>query len=117
MVYRVERVDGQGPYNAVGYAQIHGGYPNYGQHPMPYDDGIQSVPHEWQFGFACLPDLERWFSPAARAKLHAHGYRLSVYEPTRGRVKLGYAQVCFDRERARLVRSFGLNECSTEATI
>jgi hypothetical protein len=111
-VYRVERVDGEGPYCALGYSKIHldGGddaWSPWSAHPAPRVDGMDEYEGK-AFGFPSLDALQRWFDRDARTRLQAKGFHVAVYTVARDVVVFGRKQCAFLRECASCEVTFSL---------
>lgn len=131
IVYRVEDVNGEGPYQSK-YAN--GWLDHFGAestapafirdlytsdamdpdpHPSPYNDGIDGrINHDEFFGFHTLTSLAAWMlrEPEDAHKLNIAGYHVSVFEVDRHDVRVGSRQVVFTRRRASKVRTYTLHD-------
>jgi hypothetical protein len=109
-VYRVETVDGDGPYwRGPGQAAIHGDlcfdYERAVRRvPTPYLDNLSGFNHEHSFGFKSREQLEAWFTRSEREYLAGCHFLVSVYEVDDDLVQYGNKQVVFDRKAATLCR-------------
>lgn len=104
-VYRVERVDGVGPYRA-GLSLLRG-YGTLQHRPGPEDDGIPplAISDDTRFGFASLEQCGYWFNLwDEREKLEQCGYAVAEYEVSDHLVTQGWHQCAFIKAGATLVR-------------
>lgn len=75
-------------------------------HPSPFRDGHLYDIYSYEVcGLPSRADLDRWFEPHWRARLHRAGYLVHVYEAPDTDVRLGDIQLVFKRSSASLVRS------------
>ena len=73
-VYRIEDINGIGPY--AGYEFNGCG----GHHPTPDEEGFPDVCSDDYFGFDSLFQLCKWFGPVARQRLATLKYEVAVYD-------------------------------------
>ncbi|AYN56931.1 hypothetical protein HOU45_gp46 [Microbacterium phage Armstrong] len=128
IVYRVEDVNGDGPYQykydkgwGAGIEEspafIRDLYdsdrysPN--PHPAPTHDGIaHPIDFTEVFGFETLTQLGAWMlrEPEDAHKLTIAGYQVTVYEVLDQDVRRGRRQVVFKKRHAMVVRSYTLHD-------
>lgn len=104
-VYRVETLDGCGPYNGSKDVK----FPSLGVlHPGPRQDGIRdfdSCVHH--FGFASIEDFQNWFGLRfIRRNLFKAGFVLNKYRIRKEYVVVGGRQVAFEKKKAKRVGTF-----------
>lgn len=110
-VYRVETVDGHGPYNPRFEApdtvhdfsrwlmSAHGGSP---MHPSPWEEDMGDPPKHYFYGFETITQAQTWFSGWG-TRLADHGFFLCEYRVADRFVLVGSRQVAFERAEATLV--------------
>jgi len=110
-IYRVEMLNGSGPYHGDG-SWINREY-NAALHPLPIHDGIPCYDYlsNYRFGFESFDKFKAWFNcPIELSNLHNLGYCLSVYEIDKIQVAIGFKQVVFSLQYASLVNRIPLSE-------
>lgn len=102
LVYRVER-RGKGPYKNGACERIGLNGVNTDRQPTPDSDGISFRYGRHKCGFESLEQLNAWFDAREKAKLHKHGYYVSVLKCPDSRVLLGRKQIMFVRRAAKIL--------------
>ncbi|QED11469.1 hypothetical protein SEA_VITAS_46 [Microbacterium phage Vitas] len=126
IVYRVEDLDGNGPYQQRWkWADAGIEKPaflrdvsdsnkyNPDPHPAPYEDGIENVDFEDVFGFRTLTMLGAWMLREKADDAHRldqMGFQVGVYECLHEDVREGSRQCVFRKKRAAKVRSMTLHD-------
>ena len=81
LFYRVENLDGRGPYNSGGKLSFINRHNSSPKHPGPqFDEGFMKaweIDHDWLFGFSSLEQLFEWFSVKEVAELQSKGFFIS----------------------------------------
>lgn len=121
-VYRVETVDGAGPYNPDAVATPTPAqrevssklqwYAEKDRHPSPWDTPLRFNPDDvlglgvpgdtWRFGFESVHDLRRWMDGFGRL-LEDAAFFVASYEVPSSSVVRGSCQLRFRREDALLI--------------
>lgn len=106
LVYRVEHIDGHGPYRLSQYRndydnpiwslkdRICWAHDTY-RHPTPREDGIPFINEDEFCGFDSLEKLKSWFAGFLR-DLRKHNFRVAVYNTDD--IKFGEKQVVFKKQ-------------------
>jgi hypothetical protein len=115
-VYRVENVDGNGPY-ALGDIGLATKWTDRTQSPPPnkdeklgpkWDKIANTEP--WKFGFRTIESFAEWFSYRDDIDiLRNKGFVLNEYEVPSVHTRTGNTQLVFRKEKATLTRSNVLN--------
>jgi len=132
IVYRLENMDGVGPFDSTFKIEVMAFYESGNIHPAPLYDGIGVVCND-RFGCLSLEHLATWFNPiyiekhatldevrknnlyaAAlidRKNLTDAGYHVSLYTVDRQHMKIGRSglQVAFDINNAKIFNKIDLN--------
>jgi hypothetical protein len=115
LVYRIENVEGIGPYRCAPDVRWGDDPPTgWSRHPTPYDDtALCSVwsklycdraQESYVFGFATETQMLVWFhEPEWLEAMHAAGQSMAVYEVGEFFVRRGASQLVFRKDVAKLV--------------
>jgi len=76
---------------------------NKPQHPLPYDDGIDSFPDNYYFGFGDKLQLKAWFTPDILKAADKRGCVVELWEVSPHEVIHGGKQLCFNKGEAKLL--------------
>lgn len=76
------------------------------QHPLPRDDGIDSFPDNYYFGFGDKLQLKNWFTPDALKSADKHGCVVELWEVSPHKVIHGGKQLCFNKAESKLITKF-----------
>lgn len=116
LVYRVERLEGYGPYHYGAYELIHqrSGFDTWSSqspHPGPEYDGLDHNRFNHVFGFKSREQLKKWFEPHARQYLAKKKYKVGIYSVPSKHVQRGGKQITFNKQCAKLVKHIGIRSC------
>lgn len=104
-VYRVEKADGNGPYQGTASSFIPHVYGiDLQKHPIPHDDMPTNGPpwRSYRFGFRSKAQLRAWFSKLDRELVASRGFQVRRYRVPKNWVLLGGKQVVFNPDVAEL---------------
>lgn len=115
IVYRVElkvKDKTYGPYLAAIYApddvKVRRAVNFFKNHasmmPEPHEDGIGFLPHHYVCGCRSLAQLFDWVAMWSMRELLDAGFTLSVYDVNADHVILGKTQLCFNPQKATLIK-------------
>ena len=116
-IYRVEYIDGSGPYTGLdwpGRAAMCDAHSNSPNHPAAY--WIDKPPHlhnyceyELYCGFESLDKLRSWFESKFILGMRKAGFFVYKYKIDDKLVISDGFQVCFVRDKAKIIRSMSWN--------
>jgi len=118
-VYRVERIDGLGMYNAAcncfpeAYTSL--GYRDSPNRPTPSNDAIPYWELEnrlkWFFGFSSIEQLKSWIdSYEVRKIMGGWNYKVGIYEVDEEYFNESPHQAIFIKSKAKLIQFLNLVE-------
>jgi hypothetical protein len=94
-IYRVQNSKNEGPYTGGHLGDVGG--------PVPKQDGILEIPHNYMFGFKSIDQFYDWFSSNEINKLKEWGYKIYLYEVDKEFVLEGKNQICFHENKGSLI--------------
>lgn len=117
-VFRIETVEGLGPYKireSGGDSPLRRHFWDEERQPLPHNDGLpfrdlfgDDIPKDFHFGFHSIGRLLSWFNPDERRSLREAGFGIAVYHVPSEEVLMGFKQCVFKKERAERVAFVGV---------